>query len=132
MSEKDRNNRKLTANQNLALKAILEGHNQRESALFANVTARTIRRWRNQDALFATELESSSQLLIKDAKQQLLGSIGLAIDLLRKMMVDESAPPTVRLRAANSTLVHAVKILEIYDLDQRINAIELTLEKVQR
>lgn len=47
-----------------------------------------------------------------------------AVSTLLKIMVDPTAPASVRVRAADSVLNHAARAMEIEDLDARIAELE--------
>jgi hypothetical protein len=57
---------------------------------------------------------------------------GAAVDTLLKIMEDQEAPASCRLRAAESVLEHAAKGIEIEDIEARIAALEAKQESEVR
>jgi hypothetical protein len=55
-------------------------------------------------------------------------SASAAVSTLLKIMVDPNAPPSVRVRAADSVLDHAKQAIEIEDIDVRVAALEQAAE----
>ena len=53
---------------------------------------------------------------------------GAAVSTLLKIMVDQTAPASTRLRAADSVLNHAAKAIEIEDIETRVSQLELAAE----
>ena len=53
---------------------------------------------------------------------------GAAVSTLLKIMVDSNAPPSTRVRAADSVLDHARQAIEIEDIDVRVAALEHAAE----
>src|ERR1017187_9903690 len=49
---------------------------------------------------------------------------GAAVSTLLKIMVDATAPHSIRVRAADSVLDHAAKAIEIEDIEVRVAALE--------
>jgi len=49
---------------------------------------------------------------------------GAAVSTLLKIMVDPGAPPSTRVRAADSVLDHSAKSIEIEDIEARVTALE--------
>jgi hypothetical protein len=55
-----------------------------------------------------------------------------AVSTLLKMMVDTNAPPSVRVRAADSVLDHAKQAIEIEDVELRVAALAQAAELSKR
>ena len=53
---------------------------------------------------------------------------GAAVSTLLKIMVDQTAPASTRVRAADSILDHAAKAIEIEDLEVRVSELERAAE----
>jgi hypothetical protein len=47
---------------------------------------------------------------------------------LLKVMVDQNSPPSVRVRAADTVLVHASEAIEMEDVEVRVAAVEQAAE----
>jgi hypothetical protein len=54
---------------------------------------------------------------------------GAAVSTLLKIMVDTNAPPSVRVRAADSVLDHSHKAIEIEDIEHRVAELERATEQ---
>ena len=54
-----------------------------------------------------------------------------AVSTLLKVMVDPNAPASSRIRAADSVLAHAVKAIEIEDIEVRVSELERAAEAVK-
>jgi hypothetical protein len=52
-----------------------------------------------------------------------------AVTTLLKIMIDQSAPASVRVRAADSVLDHAAKSIEIEDIEVRVSELERAAEQ---
>jgi hypothetical protein len=53
---------------------------------------------------------------------------GAAVSTLGKIMLDATTPPSVRVRAADSILNHAAKVIEIENIEERVAEIEEAIE----
>ena len=53
---------------------------------------------------------------------------GAVVSTLLKIMVDPGAPPSTRVRAADSVLGHSAKAIEIEDIEARLTELERTAE----
>jgi hypothetical protein len=61
--------------------------------------------------------------------QQATGAAGVTI---LKLMTDPNVPAAVRLRAAEAVFVHAIKGIELEDIEGRLAALEQATEESQR
>ena len=52
-----------------------------------------------------------------------------AVSTLLRIMVDPNAPPSTRVRAADSVLDHAAKSIELEDLETRLSELERAAEQ---
>jgi len=55
-----------------------------------------------------------------------------AATTLLKIMLDPNAPPSCRLRAADSVLSHTAKAIEIEDIEARVSDLERAADKLSR
>lgn len=117
---------KLNANQRRAIDALLQGHSKTEAAEAADVTLRTVDRWHNEPD-FALALSQGGDQVIKDAATRLKASLDTAIDVFREVMSDKKATTATRLRAADLVATHALKLLEVADLVERLERLEQRL-----
>jgi hypothetical protein len=94
-----------------------------EAARTAGVGVSTLRRW-----LRLPEFEDAYRKARRDAFSQstarLQQASSAAVSTLLKVMVDTTSPASSRVRAADSVLDHAVKAIELEDIEARIEALE--------
>jgi hypothetical protein len=62
------------------------------------------------------------------ATARLQQATSAAVSTLLKIMVDTNAPPSTRVRAADSVLDHAKQAIEIEDVEVRVAALEQAAE----
>jgi len=53
---------------------------------------------------------------------------GAAVATLGKMMVEQTAPPSTRVRAAECIINHAAKAVELEDIEARVSELERAAE----
>jgi hypothetical protein len=92
----------LSAPQEKALAALLEGATVTGAADAAGVTRQTVSGWQNHDAEFAAELQNRRAELWAGALARIEASIPAALDVLTGLLKD--ADPRLRLAAANRIL----------------------------
>ncbi len=115
-----------------AVAALLSQRNQEEAARAVGVGTATLLRWQKlpefQAAYRAARRNAFSQSI---ARLQQMSSA--AVTTLGKVMVDQNAPASTRVRAADSVLDHAAKAIELEDIEARVAALEqATLQREQR
>jgi hypothetical protein len=106
-----------------AIAALLTQRNVEEAARAAGVGVRTLLRW-----MKLPEFQAAYRQARRDAFGQAIarlqqGTSAAATNLL-KVMIDPSAPASVRVRAADSVLNHAAKAIEIEEIEARVAALE--------
>lgn len=126
MSANDTLDKKITAKQQKALEALLDGRNREDAALAAGVTARTLYRWLNEPefAAFQAEVSTHQTRAISLASIRLTGGIASCADYLLSVIEDEDAPPSVRVRAALGWLDKQIKFVEVNEILLRLEALE--------
>jgi hypothetical protein len=114
---------KLPHKQEAAITALLTQRNLDEAARTAGVGVSTLRRW-----LRLPEFEDAYRKARRDAFSQstarLQQASSAAVSTLLKVMVDTTSPASSRVRAADSVLDHAVKAIELEDIEARIEVLE--------
>lgn len=118
--------KKLTARQRRALEALIVGMNQQDAAAAASVAPSTVARWKSEPA-FAAELQRQTTAGVNDATRRLAGTLDMAVNTFRRIMESPTANDSLKLRAANYAAAHAVKLLEVSEILQRLEAIEARL-----
>jgi len=119
--------RKLGRKQEEAIAALLSQRNVEEAARVAGIGARTLYRWL-QDPNFKTAFRQARRDAFSQSIARLQQASGAAVSTLLKIMVDQSAPASTRVRAADSVLDHAAKAIEIEDIEARVSELERAAE----
>ena len=118
------NGSKLSAKQHRAITALLTSKSVTEAATATGQGERTIYRWLSEPA-FRQALSAAEGDLIDVATRRLLQLQGGALDTLEALLGDGAdASAGVRLRAAQVTLDHLLKLREMRDIEQRLAALE--------
>ena len=110
-----------------AVAALLTQRNVEEAARAVGVGSATLLRWQKlpefQAAYRAARRNAFSQSI---ARLQQMSSA--AVTTLGKVMVDQNAPASTRVRAADSVLDHAAKAIELEDIEARVSELERAAE----
>ena len=104
--------------------ALAGGKTHREAATAAAVSDRTIANWL-QDAGFKRRVSELRSGLVKAAAGKLAAAMSRAAAVLEELLA--SADQNVRCRAATQLLTQAVRVSEIAELQQEIEAIKAAL-----
>jgi hypothetical protein len=116
-------NDSLRNNQRKAIEALLDGFTKQQAATAAGVQPATLSRWL-ADPEFRDVLTSLSDVALKDAAVRLKATLDTAVTVMRETMTDGDIHAGVRLRAADMAASHALKLLEVADLVERIEQLE--------
>lgn len=116
-------NDSLRTNQRKAIEALLNGFTKQQAAAAAGVQPATLSRWL-ADPEFRDVLTSLSDVALKDAANRLKATLDTAVTVMRETMTDNDINAAVRLRAADMTASHALKLIEFADLAERIERLE--------
>src|ERR1700733_7875560 len=111
-----------------AIVALLTQRNVEEAARAAGIGARTLLRW-----LKLPEFQNAYRQARREAFGQSIARLqqatSAAATTLLKIMIDASAPASVRVRAADSIFNHAAKAIEIEDIEGRLSELERAAEE---
>jgi len=118
---------KFPSKQEEAIAALLTQRNIEEAAKAIGVSANTLLRWMK---------EPEFQKAYREVRRQAFGqsiarlqqATGAAATTLLKIMVDQSAPASTRVRAAEAIFSHAAKAIEIEDTEARVADLERAAE----
>ena len=106
-----------------AIAALLSHRNIEEAARAIGVGYKTLLRWLElpefRDAYRKARREAVQQAVAR--LQQATGAAGLTI---LKLMTDPNVPAAVRLRAAECVFDHAIKAIELEDIEVRVVELE--------
>jgi transposase-like protein len=106
-----------------AIAALLTQRNVDEAAKSIGVSPKTLLRWM-QIPEFDTAYRKARRAAFSQSTARLQQATSAAVSTLLKIMVDTGAPPSVRVRAADSVLDHAKQAIEIEDVEVRVAALE--------
>lgn len=107
-----------------AIEALVSGANVTQAAAVAGVSRRTLYRWKTEEKAFKAELQRLGNEAMTDAAVRLKGSMSVAVDLLRAVMLDEEENTANRIRAAQVTIDAGLRLVEATEILQRLEALE--------
>ncbi len=113
-----------------AIAALLSQRNVDEAARVAGIGTRTLMRWL-QVPEFQAAYREARRVTFSQSIARLQQASSAAVSTLLKVMVDPNAPASSRIRAADSVLAHAVKAIEIEDIEVRVSELERAAETVK-
>jgi len=87
------------------------------------IAPNTLLRWMMEPEFDAAYREAK-RVAFGQSIARLQQGTSVAATTLSKVMIDPSAPASVRVRAADSVLNHAAKAIEIEDIEARVTALE--------
>ena len=106
-----------------AIAALLTHRNIDEAARSIGIAPNTLLRWMKESE-FDTAYREAKRAAYGQAIARLQQGTSAAATTLLKVMIDPSAPASVRVRAADSVLDHATKAIEIEEIEARVAALE--------
>ena len=110
-----------------AIATLLTKRNVEEAAHAAGIGTRTLMRWL-QIPEFQKAYREARRQAFGQSIARLQQATSAAAATLMKIMVDPSAPASVRVRAADSIFDHAAKAIEIEDIESRVTELERAAE----
>ncbi len=110
-----------------AIIALLTQRNVDEAAKSIGISTQTLVRWM-QVPEFDKAYREARRAAYGQATARLQQATSAAVSTLLKIMVDANAPPSTRVRAADSVLDHAKQAIEIEDVEVRVAALEQAAE----
>jgi len=113
-----------------AIAALLSHRTIEDAAQAINIAPRTLLRWM-QIAEFKAAYLKARREAVDQATARLQQSTGAAAATMLKLMVDPAAPAAVRLRAAECVFDHAIRAIEIEDIEARVSELEQALEQAK-
>ena len=120
-------NHELEPKKEAAIIALLSSRNIEEAAQAAGVDSRTIYRWLKEPA-FDAEYRTARRTAYGQALARLHQMATAAVSTIAKIMVDQGTPASVRLRAADSVLMHVEKGIQNQDIEARVAELERATE----
>lgn len=109
MSENVSNYDRLTSKQRNAIDVLLTGGNKHDAAAAAGVKVRTIDRW-HKEPHFVAALRDGTKAAVSSAAERSARAMDTAVDTLVSLAKDESAAPSIRLRASVAIIEEGLKL----------------------
>jgi hypothetical protein len=106
-----------------AVAALLTARNVEEAAKTAHISTRTLLRWMKEPE-FQTAYREARRTTYSQAVAKLQQGAAAAATTLLKIMLDQSAPASVRVRAAECIMDYSAKAIEIEDVEARVTELE--------
>jgi hypothetical protein len=101
-----------------------------DAARLAKIGANTLLRW-----LEIPEFQAAYRKARREAVQQAVARLqqntGAASIIILKLMADPNVPAGVRLRAAECVFAHAIKGIELEDIEARLSELERAAEQTE-
>ena len=113
-----------------AIAALLSQRNIEEAARVAGIGTRTLLRWLKLPEFQAAYRQARRQAFSQSIARLQPGCSAAATTML-KIMLDQNAPASTRVRAAECVLNHATKAIEIEDIEARVADLERAAEQVK-
>jgi hypothetical protein len=98
-----------------------------EAAKAVGISTRTLLRWMEVPE-FQTAYREARRTAYSQAVAKLQQGATAAATTLLKVMLDQSTPASVRVRAAECIMNHSSKAIEIEDVEARVAELERTAE----
>jgi hypothetical protein len=118
----------LRPKQEEAILALLTTPNVEQAARTVKITPRTLYRWQNEPA-FDKAYRKARRDAFGQGTARLQQAAGAAVSSILKIMVDQNAPASTKLRAADLVLTHGAKAIEIEDILPRVADLERAEEE---
>ena len=106
-----------------AIIALLSNRGVEDAARAVKITPRTLYRWLNEPE-FDKAYRKARRAAFGQATARLQQMSGAAVATLGKMMVDQTAPPSTRVRAAEVIINNAARAIELEDVEARVGELE--------
>ena len=106
-----------------AIVALLTQRNIEEAAKAAGIAPNTLLKWM-KDAEFDRAYRAARRATFSQSVARLQQAAPAAATTLMKTLVDAASPASVRVRAAECILNHAMKAIELEDIEARLAELE--------
>ncbi len=117
----------LSPNQLLAITVLACGGTNRQAAAAANVTERTVEKWRAENSAFPDLMESIALEIFNQSVRKAVGAVNKCVEKLISIVEDEEVPVRTQIKACEVLLSHGEK-LSLAQVQRRIKNIEQALE----
>jgi hypothetical protein len=106
-----------------AVAALLTQPNVDAATRLVGISVATLMRWQKEPE-FQKALREARRAAFGQAIARLQQMSSAAVATLGKVMVDQGAPASTRVRAAECIINHAAKAIEIEDIEARVTELE--------
>jgi hypothetical protein len=113
----------LSNKQEEAILALLTNRNVEEAARAVKITPRTLYRWLNEPT-FDKAYRKARREAFGQGTARLQQAAGAAVSTVLRVMLDQNAPASTKLRAADLVLSHGARAIEIEDIEARVAELE--------
>ena len=121
------NGSKLSPKQEEAILALLTSQGVDNAARAVGIGPRTLYRWMSEP-LFDKAYRKARRDAFGQGTARLQQASGAAVSSILKIMLDQHAPASTKLRAADMVLTRGAKAIEIEDIEARVAALEQAAE----
>ena len=118
---------KFTHKKEEAIAALLTQRSVEDAAKTAGIGTQTLLRWLKLPEFQAAYREARREA-VQQAVARLQQATGAAAITVLKLMTDPNVPPAVKLRAAECVFAHAIKGIELEDIETRLTQLERAAE----
>jgi len=122
---------KFTRKKEEAVAALLSHKSVEDAARAIDVNPNTLLKWL-QVPEFREAYRRARREAVQQAVARLQQATGAAGVTILKLMTDANAPAAVRLRAAECVFGHAIKAVELDDIEARVSELERAAEEAKR
>lgn len=105
---------------------MLESKTVQAAAEASGVAVSTLRRYLNEDE-FSEKLREAARAAMKSATMRASDALEGAVDVLREVAADETAPAQVRISACDKLLTHGLRLTDRYDVLAQLEELERRL-----
>src|SRR6516164_2679950 len=106
-----------------AIVALLTQRNHEEAARAVGIGTATLLRWQKEPE-FQKGFRAARRTAFAQTTARLQQMSSAAVATLGKVMVDQGAPASTRVRAAEAIINHAAKAIELEDIEARVTELE--------
>jgi len=117
--------------QEQTIAALLTQRNLDEAAKTAGISMRTLMRWLKL-LEFQAAYREARRTAYSQAVAKLQQGAAAAATTLLKVMVDQSTPASVKVRAAECVMNHSSKAIEVEDVEFRVSELERAAESQKK
>jgi len=122
------NGTNLRPKQEEAILALLTTPSVEHAARAVKIGPRTLFRWQ-QEPEFAKAFRKARRDAFGQGTARLQQASGAAVSTVLKIMLDQHAPASTKLRAAELVLTHGAKAIELEDVEARVSELERANEE---